>query len=162
MTTKEARVLVRFRVRRFNNSGILYSFSGIGIAPVLRTWAIKIFSESYVEYIGKKGQLGFTYRYSPWTVQNNTIFLCHKWLKSENGIYKQEKDVLTDLMKRDASGNSRVLPCIFSKRDRADVGSKSYNLARLIAKLISKRRQLPAWSNGCDTIERFELSFNGQ
>ncbi len=29
--------------------------------------------------------------------------------------------------------------------------------------LISKgEQQLPAWSNGCDTIERFELSFNGR
>ncbi len=48
-------------------------------------------------------------------------------------------------------------------KSRADVGSKGNYLRayRKDLELISKGEQLP-WSNGCDTIERFELSFNGR
>ena len=50
-------------------------------------------------------------------------------------------------------------------KSRADVGSKGNVYLRAYRKdleLISKGEQLPAWADGCDTIERFELSFNGR
>ncbi len=51
--------------------------------------------------------------------------------------------------------------CIFGK-SRADVRQEATYLRAYHKdlELISKGEQLPAWSNGCDTIERFELSFN--
>ncbi len=106
-----------------DNSSIYTHFQVLRCIPSW-FWAIKIFSESY-EYIGKKGRLDFTYRYSPGRCKQYYFSLCLKWLKSENQVYKARKDVLTDLMKRDASGNLLgYLPCILVKNRADGVGGK--------------------------------------
>ncbi len=56
--------------------------------------------------------------------------------------------------------NLLVLPCILQSRADVEARKRLFkSLSRKDLELISKGEQLPAWSNGCDTIERFELPF---
>ncbi len=68
------------------------------------------------------------------------------------------KEMLSDV------GTVRFYRVYFGK-SRIDVEARNVHLRVFICKdleLISKSGLLkpPAWSNGCDTIERFELSLN--
>lgn len=145
-----------------DNSSILYSFSGIGCARL--GLSDKDFLVKVMEYIGKKG--GWISRIDiALDVANNTIFPLSKMIeKLENQEFTSKKRRFNRFDERDASGNLLGSTVYFGK-SRADVGSKGNVYLRAYRKdleLISKGEQLPAWSNGCDTIERFELSFNGR
>ncbi len=66
---------------------------------------IKIFSESYGIHWEKKGRLDFTRIDSPGRCKQYYFPLSKMIEKLENQEFTSRKDVLTDLMKRDASGS---------------------------------------------------------
>ena len=145
-----------------DNSSILYSFSGIGCARLglsNRDFLVKV-----MKYIGENN--GWISRIDiALDVANNTIFPLSKMIeKLENQEFTSKKRRFNRFDERDATGNLLGSTVYFGK-SRADVGSKGNVYLRAYRKdleLISKGEQLPAWADGCDTIERFELSFNGR
>lgn len=145
-----------------DNSSILYSFSGIGCARL--GLSDKDFLVKVMKYIEQNG--GWISRIDiALDVANNTIFPLSKMIeKLENQEFTSKKRRFNRFDERDATGNLLGSTVYFGK-SRADVGSKGNVYLRAYRKdleLISKGEQLPAWADGCDTIERFELSFNGR
>lgn len=145
-----------------DNSSILYSFSGIGCARL--GLSNQDFLVKVMKYIEQNG--GWISRIDiALDVANNTIFPLSKMIeKLENQEFTSKKRRFNRFDERDATGNLLGSTVYFGK-SRADVGSKGNVYLRAYRKdleLISKGEQLPAWADGCDTIERFELSFNGR
>jgi hypothetical protein len=145
-----------------DNSSILYSFSGIGCARL--GLSNKDFLVKVMDYVGKNG--GWISRIDiALDVANNTIFPLSQMIKKlENQEFTSKKRRFNRFDERDAAGNLLGSTVYFGK-SRADAGSKGNVYLRAYRKdleLISKGEQFPTWSAGCDTIERFELSFNGR
>lgn len=145
-----------------NASGILYSFSGIGCARL--GLSDKDFLVKVMKYIEQNG--GWISRIDlALDVANNTIFPLSKMIeKLENQEFTSKKRRFNRFDERDAGGNLLGSTVYFGK-SRADVGSKGNVYLRAYRKdleLIYKGEQLPSWAKGCDTLERFELSFNGR
>ncbi len=80
-----------------------------------------------MEYIGKR-RVWISRIDAAWTLQTILFPLCLKWLKNlkNQRVYKQEKDVLTDLMKS-ASG-SLLSSTVYFGKNRADVEAKEASL----------------------------------
>ncbi len=88
-------------------------------------------------------------------VANNTIFLCLNDWKVWNQEFTSKKRRFNRFDERDASGNLLGSTVYFGK-SRVLTGSSNVFIKSLSQGFvfISKGEQLPAWSNGCDTIER--------
>ncbi len=96
-----------------------------------------------------------------WTLQQYYFPLSKNDWKA-NQVYKQEKDVLTDLMKRDASGNIGFT--VYFGKSRTDVGSKGNVYWKLSwdCDLFPKGGSCLPGQIVCDTISRFELSLTAE
>ncbi len=123
-----------------DNSSILYSLYWVRPSWFVDTFLVK------GECIREKGRLDSRIDIALDVATILFSSLCLYRLKSLKIKSYARKDVLTDLMKRDASQLVRSLRILES---RADVGSKGNVYLRAYRKglgAISKGEQLPAWS----------------